>query len=130
LTGSISATGSAVCGNSFQRSVDSSYYAGGTQRCVEYPRSSSTGGEILGRLTGQDSRLDLDLVLNDTNGTNYRQSIAANRCCEKVSVVINPATNYSFVIYLRGVDAQFIANGGRFSGDVATAFTIEIERPK
>ena len=91
LTGSISASSSPACSGSFQRSVDPSYYAG---------------------------------------GTNYRQSIAANRCCETIDFVINPGTKYAFVIYLRGVDPQFLANGGRFSGDISTSFTLVVERPK
>jgi len=130
LTGSISASSSPACPTAFQRSVDASYYAGGTQKCVEFARSSTTGGGILARLTWEDVRLDLDLVLNDTGGTNYRQSIAANRCCETIDFVINPGTKYAFVIYLRGVDPQFLANGGRFSGDISTSFTLVVERPK
>jgi hypothetical protein len=110
--------------------VDGAYYAGGTQKCVEFARASTTGGEIIARLTWEDVRLDLDLVLNDTVATNYRQSIAANRCCETINFVINAGTKYSFVIYLRGVDPQFLANGGRFSGDILTPFTLVIERPK
>ena len=130
LTGSISASGSPGCSSAFQRSVDGSYYAGGTQKCVEFARASTTGGGIIARLTWTDVRLDLDLVLNDTVATNYRQSIAANRCCETINFVINAGTKYSFVIYLRGVDPQFLANGGRFSGDILTPFTLVIERPK
>jgi hypothetical protein len=130
LTGSIGASSSPACPNAFQRSVDASYYAGGTQKCVEFARSSTTGGGILARLTWEDVRLDLDLVLNDTVATNYRQSIAANRCCETIEFAINPGTRYSFVVYLRGVDAQFLANGGRFSGEVTTRFTLVVERPK
>jgi hypothetical protein len=130
LSGSISAAASPACAGTFQRSVDASYYAGGTQKCQEFPRASDTGGMVTARLTWLDPRLDLDLVLNDTAGTNYRQSIAANRCCETVEFVINPGTRYSFVVYLRGVDPQFLANGGTFSGDISTAFTLVVERPK
>jgi hypothetical protein len=130
LTGSISASGSPACPGAFQRSVDASYYGGGTQKCVEFSRASDTGGMISARLTWQDMRLDLDLVLNDTLATNYRQSIAANRGGETIEFVINAGTKYSFVIYLRGVDGQFLANGGRFTGDVSTPFTLVVERPK
>ena len=129
LTGSIASSG-ATCSATFQQSVDASYYTSGTQRCAEIPRTSSTAGEINARLTWTDPRIDLDLVLNDGRGGNYRQSIAANRCCETIAFTINPRTSYTFVIYLRGVDGQFLANGGQFSGSVATAYTLTIERPK
>jgi hypothetical protein len=129
LTGTIGVVSSTACSAAFQRSVDPGYYAGGTQRCVEFPRSSATGGVISARLTWQDPRIDLDLVLNDGAGSNFRQSIAANRCCETIEFVVNGGTSYAFVIYLRGVDAQFLANGGTFSGQVSTPFTLEVERP-
>ena len=85
---------------------------------------------ITARLTWQDLRLDLDLVLNDGVRTNFRQSIAANRCCETVEFAVNAGTPYIFVVYLRGVDPQFLANGGTFTGEVSTAFTLAVERPK
>ena len=31
---------------------------------------------------------------------------------------------------MRGVDPQFLANGGAFTGEVSTPFTLAIERPK
>ena len=130
LTGTLNSQSSAVCSNTFQQSVDPSYYAGGTQRCAEFPRMSSTGGGVSARLTWQDPRLDLDLVLNDGAGRNFRQSIAANRCCETIDFVINAGTRYAFVVYLRGVDPQFLANGGVFTGAISTAFTLEVERPE
>ena len=126
----VSAATSGTCSDAFRLSVDASYYLGGTQRCAEFRRRSTTAGTITARLTWQDSRIDLDLVLNDGVRTNFRQSIAANRCCETLEFFVNGGTNYSFVVYLRGVDAQFLANGGTFSGEVATPFTLEIERPE
>jgi hypothetical protein len=48
--------------------------------------------------------IDLDLVLNDSLGTNYRQSIAANRAGEAVDFFVNSGTRYIFIMYLRGVD--------------------------
>jgi hypothetical protein len=130
LTGNISATASPVCSPSFMASVDASYFLGGTGRCMEFPRRSATAGIITARLTWQQTRLDLDLVLNNGAGTNFRQSIAANRCCETVEFFVNGGTDYSFVIYLRGVDAQFLANGGVYTGAVTTPFTLEVERPE
>jgi len=130
LTGTINADLSSTCSSAFRLSVDASYYAGGSQRCAEYPRLSTTAGMITARLTWQDLRLDLDLVLNDGVRTNFRQSIAANRCCETVEFAVNAGTPYIFVVYLRGVDPQFLANGGTFTGEVSTAFTLAVERPK
>jgi hypothetical protein len=129
LTGDINAT-SPTCSQSFRSSVDASYFSGGTQRCVEFARRSSTAGIITARLTWQNARIDLDLVLNNGAGMNFRQSIAANRCCETIEFFVNGGTDYAFVIYLRGVDAQFLANGGDFSGPVMTPFTLEVERPE
>ena len=130
LAGTISAASSASCSPAFTRSVDPAYYSGGTQRCIEFPRTSATGGGITARLTWADPRLDLDLVLNDGVGSNYRQSIAANRCCETVTFTISPRTSYAFIVYLRGVDGQFLANGGTRPGEIATSFTLEVERPQ
>jgi hypothetical protein len=130
VQGAISAVTSPICSGAFRSSVDASYYAGGTQRCAEFPRNSATAGIITLRLTWQDSRLDLDLVLNDGLRTNFRQSIAAGRCCETIEFFVNGGTDYVFVVYLRGVDPQFLANGGTFTGDAATSFTLEIERPQ
>lgn len=129
-SGTISAVTSPTCSDVFRASVDASYYLGGTQRCMEFRRRSDTAGIIIARLTWQDRRIDLDLVLNDGRGMNFRQSIAANRCCETVEFFVNGGTDYVFVVYLRGVDPQFLANGGTFSGEVATEFTLDIERPQ
>lgn len=129
LTGTVDAVASAGCSPAFQQSVDASYYMGGSQRCAEFPRFSTTAGMIIARLTWQDPRIDLDLVLNDGVRSNFRQSIAANRCCETVEFVVNGGTNYIFVVYLRGIDPQFLANGGKFTGDVSTTFTLTVERP-
>jgi hypothetical protein len=126
----ISATSSPVCSQAFQRSVDASYYAGGTQRCVEFVYTTTLGGPVGARLTWTDVRIDLDLVLNDTVAGNYQQSIAANRCCETIQTTLRAGTKYAFIVYLRGVDAQFLANGGKFSGEIATPFSLVIERMK
>ena len=123
VTGTISATTAVTCSTAFQRSVEPSYYAGGTQRCAEFTYTTTLGGPVTARLTWDDARLDLDLVLNDTVAGNYQQSIAANRCCETVQTVLRAGAKYAFVVYLRGVDAQFLANGGTFTGTVATPFT-------
>jgi hypothetical protein len=130
LTGTISAVSSPTCSQAFQASVDASYYQGGLQRCAEFPYTSTTAGLISGRLTWQNLRIDLDLVLNDSLGTNYRQSIAANRSGETVDFFVNAGTRYIFIIYLRGVDPVFLSNGGVFTGEVATPFTLAIERPR
>jgi hypothetical protein len=130
LTGTIGAATSPTCSNAFRASVDPSYYLEGTQRCAEFRRRSDTAGIVTGRLTWQDRRIDLDLVLNDGVGMNFRQSIAANRCCETIEFFVNRGTDYVFVVYLRGVDPVFLATGGVFSGDVVTPFTLEIERPE
>jgi hypothetical protein len=130
LGGTISATVSPVCSAAFQRSIDSAYYAAGTQRCAEFVYTTTLGGPVAARLTWADVRLDLDLVLSDTVAGNYQQSIAANRCCETVQTVLRPGAKYAFVVYLRGVDPQFLANGGRFSGDVSTPFTLAVERTR
>lgn len=130
LTGTIAATASPECSAAFRASVDASYYQGGTGRCMEFRRRSSTAGIITARLTWQESRLDLDLVLNDGVGMNFRQSIAANRCCEAVEFFVNAGTDFVFVVYLRGVDPQFVANGGVYTGPVSTPFALEVERPE
>jgi hypothetical protein len=130
LAGNISAIMSPACSNAFRTAVDPSYYVGGTQRCAEFARRSGTSGIITARLTWKDPRIDLDLVLNDGLGTNFRQSIAANRCCETIEFFVNDRTDYTFIVYLRGVDPQFVANGGVFSGEVGTPFALEVERPE
>lgn len=130
LTGTLSAVNSPECSAAFRQSVDASYFQGGTGRCAEFRRRSSTAGIISARLTWQEVRLDLDLVLNDGVGTNFRQSIAANRCCETVEFFVNAGTDFVFVAYLRGVDPQFVANGGTYTGPVSTPFTLQVERPE
>ena len=130
VAGTISASASAACSSAFRASVDPSYFLGGTQRCLEFRRHSDTAGIITANLTWQERRIDLDLVLNDTRGLNFRQSIAANRCCETLEFFVNGGTDYSFIVYLRGVDPVFLSNGGVFAGEVATAFTLEVERPE
>jgi hypothetical protein len=130
VSSSISLT-SPACSDSFRRSVDESYFVGGSQKCAEFARYSITAGEIVATLRWPvGSHLDLDLVLNDGTGSNFRQSIAANRTPESLRFVINGGTIYVFVVYLRGIDPVFLANGGKFTGEVATEFTLEIERPE
>ncbi|MEZ5420438.1 MAG: hypothetical protein R2708_24280 [Vicinamibacterales bacterium] len=130
LSATIGATESPACSAAFRQSVDASYFDGGTGRCMEFRRRASTAGIITARLTWRDVRLDLDLVLNDGIGSNFRQSIAANRCCETIEFFVNAGTDVVFVVHLRGVDPQFLANGGTHSGPVTTAFTLEVERPE
>ena len=122
---------SPACSDSFRRSVDESYFGRGTQKCAEFARYSSTAGEIVATLRWPvGSHIDLDLVLNDGLGSNFRQSIAANRASESVRFVVNGGTSYVFVVYLRGIDPVFLANGGKFTGEVATEFMLEVERPE
>jgi hypothetical protein len=130
LSGTISANASPSCSAAFRSSVDPAYFLGGSQRCMEFSRTSTSGGTITARLEWSDRRIDLDMVLNDGKGQNYRQSIAANRANETVEFVVNPGTSYAFVVYLRGVDSQFVANGGQFAGEVMTPFTLAVERPE
>lgn len=56
----------------------------GIGRCAEVARRSATAGITIASLTWADRRIDLDLVLNNGAGTNFRQSIAANRSGERV----------------------------------------------
>jgi len=130
ISGSISATASSTCSETFRLSVDASYFLGGTGRCAEVARRSTTAGIIIASLNWEDRRIDLDLVLNNGAGTNFRQSIAANRSGERVEFFVNGGTDYVFVGYLRGVDGQFLANGGLFTGPVSTSYTLQIERPE
>ena len=130
ISGSISATASSTCSESFRLSVDASYFLGGTGRCAEVARRSTTAGIIIAALSWEDRRIDLDLVLNNGAGTNFRQSIAANRSGEQVEFFVNGGTDYVFVAYLRGVDGQFLANGGLFTGPVTTSYALQIERPE
>ena len=44
--------------------------------------------------------------------------------------VVNGGASYVFVVYLRGIDPVFVANGGKFAGEIATEFTLEVERPE
>jgi hypothetical protein len=127
VAGTISATTSTSCSATFVASVHPTYYSGGTQRCMEYQRRWERPGLITGDLRWQDSRIDLDLVLNDGAGTNYLQSIGANKCCESVRFSVSAQTDYTLIIYLRGVDPQFVANGGIFIGPVSTAFTLTVD---
>ena len=129
VSGIISAD-SAACSQTFRSSVDASYFAGGTGRCVEVSRRSTTGGVIIASLSWADRRIDLDLVLNNGAGSNFRQSIAANRSGERVEFFVNPGTDYIFVAYLRGVDGQFLVNGGIYTGPPTTEYTLNIERPE
>ncbi len=98
--------------------------------CVEVPRASSTAGIISAVLDWDDFRIDLDLVLNDGQGTNYKQSIAAGAHPARLESYVNGGTSYVFVAYLRGVEPQFLANGGSFTGPISTGFTLTIERPE
>ena len=130
VNGNIGATASPTCSETFRVSVDVSYFVGGTGRCAEVARRSATAGIIIASLTWEDRRIDLDLVLNNGAGTNFRQSIAANRAGERVEFFVNGGTDYVFVAFLRGVDAQFLVNGGIFTGPVGTSYTLQIERPE
>jgi hypothetical protein len=123
-------TDSPVCSQIFRMSVDASYFSGGTGRCVEVPRRSATAGTIVASLSWSDPRIDLDLVLNNGAGTNFRQSIAANRGGERVEFFVNAGTDYVFIAYLRGIDGQFLVNGGIFTGPPTTMYTLNIERPE
>lgn len=129
LSGIIS-TDSPACSQTFTVSVDASYFDGGTGRCVEVARRSTTAGVIVASLSWIDRRIDLDLVLNNGAGSNFRQSIAANRAGERVEFFINGGTDYIFVAYLRGVDGAFLVNGGIYTGPPSTMYTITIERPE
>jgi hypothetical protein len=130
VSGTINGTTAPACSQTFRSSVDASYFLGGTGRCAEAARRSATAGVIVATLTWEDRRLDLDLVLNNGAGMNFRQSIAANRGGERVEFFVNGGTDYVFVAYLRGVDGQFLVNGGTFTGVVATPYTLTIERPE
>ena len=126
----IISTDSPACSQTFRTSVDASYFNGGTGRCVEVARRSTTAGVIIASLSWTDRRIDLDLVLNNGAGSNFRQSIAANRSGERVEFFVNAGTDYIFVAYLRGVDGQFLVNGGIYTGAPTTEYTLNIERPE
>ena len=129
VSGTIS-TDSPACSQTFRSSVDASYFSGGTGRCIEVARRSTTAGVIVASLSWTDLRIDLDLVLNNGAGSNFRQSIAANRGGERVEFFVNAGTDYIFIAYLRGVDGQFLVNGGIFTGPPTTRYTLNIERPE
>lgn len=130
VSGSINGATSPACSQTFRSSVDASYFLGGTGKCAEVARRSASAGVIVASLTWEDRRLDLDLVLNNGAGMNFRQSIAANRGGERVEFFVNGGTDYVFIAYLRGIDGQFLANGGTFTGEVGTSYTLNIERPE
>ena len=104
-------------GETAGQAVDASYFLGGTEWCVEVARRSATAGIIKARLTWQDGAR-----------MNFRQSIAANRCCESFEFFVNAGTDYILIPYRRGVDAQFLRTEGP-TGRFATPFTLDIERP-
>src|SRR5688572_15704623 len=130
VSGTINGTAAPACSQTFRSSVDASYFLGGTGRCAEIARRSASAGVIVATLTWEDRRIDLDLVLNNGAGMNFRQSIAANRSGERVEFFVNAGTDYVFVAYLRGVDGQFLVNGGIFTGPPTTMYTLNIERPE
>ena len=130
MSGRISAVGSAPCPNAFARSVHPNYYTQGTGRCVVFQRTSVTAGIVKAALTWPDHRVDIDLVLNDGVGTNFAQAIGGNICCHRLEAFVNAGTTYSFIVHLQGIDTFFTAGGGVYSGEVATTFTIDVERPR
>jgi hypothetical protein len=130
FAGTISALTSTTCSSAFVRSVHPSYYQQGTDRCVEFRRTSKTAGIVKAVLSWPDWHVDLDLVLNDGVGTNFAQGIGGNKGGERIEAFVNAGTTYVFVVHLQGIDAFFLAGGGRFSGEVATPFTITVERPR
>jgi hypothetical protein len=130
LTGTISAATSPMCSEAFKRSVHPNYFLAGSQRCIEYRKQSLTPGMIVAELHWTDSRIDLDLALNDGVGANYRQSLGSNKCCERLEFFVNGCTEYVLVVPILGVDPFFLANGGTFTGEVSTAYTLTLERPE
>ena len=130
VAGTISALTSTTCSTAFVRSVHPSYYQQGTDRCLEFPRVSKTAGIVKAVLSWPDRHVDLDLVINDGVGTNFAQGIGGNKGGERVEAFVNAGTAYVFIVHLQGVDTFFLAGGGRFSGEVATPFTISVERPR
>lgn len=77
-----------------------------------------------------DSRVDIDLVLNDGVATNFAQAIGGNICCHSLEAFVNAGTTYVFIVHLQGIDTFFLARGGVFAGELATPFTISVERPR
>src|SRR5688572_24497286 len=55
----IISTDSSSCSQTFKASVDASYFDGGTGRCVEVARRSTTAGVIVASLSWADRRIDL-----------------------------------------------------------------------
>jgi hypothetical protein len=130
FSGTISALTSTTCSTAFVRSVHPSYYQQGTDRCLEFHRTSKTAGIVTAVLSWPDWHVDLDLVLNDGVGSNFAQGIGGNKGGERVEAFVNAGTTYVFVVHLQGVDTFFLAGGGKFSGELATPFTISVERPR
>jgi hypothetical protein len=130
FAGTISALTSTTCSSAFVRSVHPRYYQEGTDRCLEFRLASRTAGVVKAALSWADRRLDLDVVLNDGVATNFAQGIGGNKGIERVESFVNAGTTYVLIVRLQGVDAFFLANGGTFSGEVATPFTISVERPR
>jgi hypothetical protein len=130
FSGTLTALTSTACSPAFVRSVHPSYYQQGTGRCVEFRATSTTAGIVKAVLSWPERHLDLDLVLNDGVGSNFAQGIGGNKGSERIESFVNAGTTYAFIVHLQGVDALFLANGGRFPGEVTTPFTIEIERPR
>jgi hypothetical protein len=130
FSGTISALTSATCSPAFVRSVHPSYYQQGTDRCMEFSRTSTTAGIVKAVLSWPDWHVDLDLVLNDGVGSNFAQGIGGNKGGERVESFVNAGTTYRFIVHLQGVDTFFLAGGGKFPGEVASPFTISVERPR
>jgi hypothetical protein len=130
MSSRISALSSPPCPSSFVRSVHPNYYNDGSGRCVVFQRTSVTAGIVKASLQWPDHRVDIDLVLNDGVATNFAQSIGGNICCHRLEAFVNAGTTYSFIVHLQGIDTFFRAGGGIFAGEVATTFTIEVERPR
>jgi hypothetical protein len=130
MSGRISALTSPACPIAFTRSVHPNYYTQGTGRCVVFQRTSVTAGIVKANMQWPDHRVDIDLVLNDGVGTNFAQAIGGNICCHRLEAFVNAGTTYSFIVHLQGVDTFFTAGGGIFTGEVATTFTIDVERPR
>src|SRR5205823_2323731 len=100
----------------FRRAIDPTYYLAGTHHCVEISRHSDTAGLISAGLTWDERRLNLDLILMDASGVNFRQSTSANTTADGVQFFVNACTDYVFVVYLSGID-EFINRGAPFTGE-------------
>src|SRR5439155_10967678 len=99
LSGSISAKTSPQCSNAFVRSVHPSYYALGTNRCVEFRATSETAGMVKASLRWPDWHVDLDLVLNDGVDTNLPQGLGGNKSGERIEAFVNAGTTYVFIVH-------------------------------